>query len=81
MQAKGVTEDLKQHASCQQVGSMQTGSGHLFIICTKWASRSGPVSPVSDQSRAPVTCSCVYCQHNPMLRQLGEQEKARRYRT
>lgn len=37
----------------------------------------GLQSPVSDQSWASVTCSCVYCQHSPVLGQLGEQEKAR----
>lgn len=40
-------------------------------------SSTGLQSPMSDQSRASVTCSCVYCQHRPMLGQLGEQDKAR----
>lgn len=37
----------------------------------------GLQSPVFDQSGASMTCSCVYCQHRPVLGQLGEQEKAR----
>lgn len=46
--------------------------------CSLYAlSPIGLQSPVSDQSGASVTCSCVYCQHRPVLGQLGEQEKAR----
>ncbi|KAG8012119.1 hypothetical protein GBF38_004578 [Nibea albiflora] len=49
--------------------------------CSLYAlSTTGLQSTVSDQSGASVTCSCVYCQHRPVLGQLGEQEKARQQR-
>ena len=52
--------------------SLPSRSRSLYAL-----SPNGLQSPVSDQSGASVTCSCVYCQHRPVLGQLGEQEKAR----
>lgn len=56
--------------------------GELSLCCTFifplcMPPPTGPRYPFSGESKASVTCSCVYCQHRPVLGQLGEQEIAR----
>lgn len=48
-----------------------------FLLPLSPLSTSGLQSPMPDQRGASMTCSCVYCQHRPVLGQLGEYEKAR----
>lgn len=48
-----------------------------FLLPLSPLSTPGLQSPMPDQRGASMTCSCVYCQHRPVLGQLGEYEKAR----